>query len=61
MSFFKFVAENLREEFIRHYGGYLRGFIGTFKLEADFEILDFVYKYGMGLRTGQGFGYLEVA
>ena len=59
----KFIFEPIRvkEEFIRHYGGFLRGFIGKFKMESDSqELLRFIYQHGLGLRTGQGFGYLEV-
>ena len=59
----RFFFENLKtkEEFIKHYGGYLRGFIGRFKIVSDSEeLLRFIYQYGLGLRTGQGFGYLEV-
>ena len=59
----RFTFENLKtkEEFVKHYGGYLRGFIGKFKIVSDSEeLLRFIYQYGLGLRTGQGFGYLEV-
>ena len=49
------------EVLVKHYGGYVRGFLGVFNLHADNpEILKFVYQYGLGVRTGQGFGYLEV-
>ena len=58
---FTFKPVQVREEFIKHYGGYLRGFIGKFRIESDSEeLLRFIYQYGLGLRTGQGFGYLEV-
>ncbi len=61
INVFRFTPINVKGEFIRHYGGLLRGFLGKFKIESDSEeILRFIYKYGMGLRTGQGFGYLEV-
>lgn len=51
----------VKEQMIKHYGGYLRGFVGDFYLWFDNqEVLKFVYQYGLGLRTGQGFGYLEV-
>ncbi len=61
ITVFKFTPINVKGEFIRHYGGFLRGFLGKFKIESDSnEILRFIYQYGMGLRTGQGFGYLEV-
>jgi CRISPR-associated endoribonuclease Cas6 len=52
---------SIEEVFVKHYGGYVRGFLGEFKLYTDnSEVLKFVYQYGLGVRTGQGFGYLEV-
>ncbi len=60
-SRFSFEPVSIREEVIKHYGGYLKGFLGKFKIKTDSnELLDFIYKFGLGLRTGQGFGYLEV-
>lgn len=48
-------------EFIKHYGGYLKGFMGEFELDTDSrDMIEFVYKYGLGMRTGQGFGFLSV-
>lgn len=58
---FNFKPVRIKIEPIRHYGGVLRGILGTFRIKTDSqELLSFVYKYGLGLRTGQGFGYLEV-
>lgn len=58
---FHFVFDYYKEEMIKHYGGYLRAFLGRFRIKTDNgDILRFVYQYGLGLRTGQGFGYLEV-
>ncbi len=56
------VLENyqLKEVIVRHYNGYVRGFKGVFELEGSPEILQFVYDYGLGIRTGQGFGLLEI-
>jgi CRISPR-associated endoribonuclease Cas6 len=52
---------SIEEVLVKHYGGYVRGFLGEFKLYTDNpEVLKFVYQYGLGVRTGQGFGYLEV-
>jgi CRISPR-associated endoribonuclease Cas6 len=52
---------SIEEVLVKHYGGYVRGFLGVFNLHTDNpEILKFVYQYGLGVRTGQGFGYLEV-
>ena len=56
-----FRALNIKEQVVKHYGGYIRGFVGEFYLWFDNpEVLKFVYQYGLGVRTGQGFGYLEV-
>ncbi len=61
VSKFAFESLRTREEFVKHYGGYVRGFIGKFKILSDSqELLRFIYQYGLGFRTGQGFGYLEV-
>jgi CRISPR-associated endoribonuclease Cas6 len=54
-------SASIEEVLVKHYGGYVRGFLGVFNLYTDNpEILKFVYQYGLGVRTGQGFGYLEV-
>jgi len=63
MPFTEFYLEpaSIEEVLVKHYGGYVRGFLGVFNLHTDNpEILKFVYQYGLGVRTGQGFGYLEV-
>jgi len=39
---------------------YLTGNTGIFKLSGDPEDLNMIYKIGLGNRTGQGFGMLEV-
>lgn len=50
----------MKEVTVKHYNGYVRGFKGIFELEGTPEILQFVYDYGLGIRTGQGFGLLEL-
>lgn len=50
----------INETIVKHYGAYLRGFRGFFFLEGDGEILQFVYDYGLGVRTGQGFGMIDL-
>lgn len=61
LNIFEFEPVGIKEEFIKHYDGYLRGFLGSFKIHTDNEeVLKFVYHYGIGMRTGQGFGYLEI-
>jgi CRISPR-associated protein Cas6 len=58
--FIKLNPINIKEMVVKHYKGYLRGFKGIFELEGSPEILQFVYDYGLGIRTGQGFGLLEI-
>lgn len=48
------------ETIVKHYNGYIRGFRGFFWLEGDKEILQFIYDYGLGVRTGQGFGMIDI-
>ncbi|AEH23307.1 CRISPR-associated protein Cas6 [Thermodesulfobacterium geofontis OPF15] len=50
----------IKEVMVKHYNGYVRGFKGVFELSGSPEILQFVYDYGFGIRTGQGFGLLEL-
>ncbi len=52
--------EPIKETLVRHYNGYVRGFRGIFWLQGKPEILQFIYDYGLGIRTGQGFGMLDV-
>jgi CRISPR-associated endoribonuclease Cas6 len=56
----KKLKSSINETIVKHYGGYLRGFRGVFFLEGDQEILQFIYDYGMGVRTGQGFGMIDI-
>jgi CRISPR-associated endoribonuclease Cas6 len=45
---------------IKHFGAYVEGNTGVFKLIGRPEILDFIYKVGIGSRRSEGFGLLEV-
>ncbi|MEO0290630.1 MAG: CRISPR-associated endoribonuclease Cas6 [candidate division WOR-3 bacterium] len=53
-------GESIKEIYVKHYGGYLKGFKGVFTLKSDPCMLQFIYDYGLGVRTGQGFGLLEI-
>lgn len=44
---------------IKHYGVFVDGTTGIFKLTGHPEVLDFVYKVGIGSRRSEGFGMLE--
>jgi len=50
----------IKETIIPLFNGYLRGFRGYFLLEGNKKILKFLYDFGFGVRTGQGFGLLEI-
>jgi len=52
--------KEVKEVVVKHYNGYVRGFKGIFEVEGSPEILQFVYDFGFGVRTGQGFGLLEI-
>lgn len=44
----------------QHYGGKITSIRGNFTLEGYPDSLQFLYDYGLGVRTGQGFGLLKV-
>ena len=52
--------DSVKKDMVKHYGGYIKGFRGYFWLEGPPFLLQFVYDYGLGVRTGQGFGMLEI-
>lgn len=43
-----------------HYGGKLTTVRGSLVLAGEADSLQFLYDYGIGVRTGQGFGLVEV-
>lgn len=55
-----FGTKPIKEVYVKHYNGFIKGFKGVFYLESHPEMLQFIYDYGLGVRTGQGFGLLEV-
>jgi len=44
----------------QHYGGKITSIRGNITLAGYPASLQFLYDYGLGVRTGQGFGLLEV-
>lgn len=57
----EFTNDNdIKECVIPHYGGYIKGFKGRFILKSSPEVLQFLYDYGLGVRTGQGFGLIDI-
>jgi len=50
---------NTKDTLIRHYGGFIKGFTGFFKITSSPQIITFLYETGMGVKTGSGFGYLD--
>lgn len=53
-------GKSIKEVYVKHYNGFLKGFKGVFLLESHPEMLQFIYDYGLGVRTGQGFGLIEM-
>ena len=55
-----FSPGSLRTTRVCHYGVYIPAFKGIFKASGSVELLNFVYQYGIGVKTGEGFGMLDV-
>jgi CRISPR-associated endoribonuclease Cas6 len=53
-------ASGIKKGVCLHYGGNLTTLRGNITLAGETPALQFLYDYGMGVRTGQGFGLLEV-
>jgi CRISPR-associated endoribonuclease Cas6 len=53
-------SDFLRKGVCYHYGGQITTLQGKIHLAGDPTALQFLYDFGMGTRTGQGFGLLEV-
>lgn len=52
--------EHLQKGVCFHYGGLITTLQGKIQLTSDPTTLQFLYDFGLGTRTGQGFGLLEV-
>lgn len=52
--------KHLRKGVCYHYGGLITTLQGNIHLASDPATLQFLYDFGLGTRTGQGFGLLEV-
>jgi CRISPR-associated endoribonuclease Cas6 len=50
----------IRRKVVRHYNMHMQGFVGIFELRGSPEVLDLIYRVGLGVRRSQGFGMLEV-
>lgn len=53
-------SKRLEKGVCRHYGGNITSLKGRIVLSGPPDSLQFLYDYGVGTRTGQGFGLLEV-
>lgn len=51
---------NYKKGVCHHYGGLLTTLRGRIHLQADPKSMQFLYDFGIGVRSGQGFGLLEV-
>lgn len=52
--------KSLKKGVCEHYGGKITTLKGNITLIGKPEVLQFLYDYGLGVRSGQGFGLLEV-
>jgi CRISPR-associated endoribonuclease Cas6 len=50
----------IKEVVVDGVGGKVKGFKGKFYIVGEPEILQFLYDFGLGVRTGQGFGLIDV-
>ncbi|WP_292594744.1 CRISPR-associated endoribonuclease Cas6 [Mesotoga sp. UBA5847] len=50
----------LKRVVVKHMGTYHTGFKGIFELSSSSKMLQFLYDAGIGTRTSQGFGMLEL-
>jgi len=50
----------LKRVVVKHMGTYHTGFKGIFELSSTSKMLQFLYDAGIGIRTSQGFGMLEL-
>jgi CRISPR-associated endoribonuclease Cas6 len=50
----------IKEVVVDGVGGKVKGFKGKFYIVGKPEILQFLYDFGLGVRTGQGFGLIDV-
>jgi CRISPR-associated endoribonuclease Cas6 len=50
----------LQRKVVRHYNMDMQGFVGVFELRSQPEVLNLIYKIGLGMRRSQGFGMLEM-
>lgn len=44
----------------KYKGIWLNGYIGKYKITGDSKYLEFIYNTGLGKRSSQGFGFLEI-
>jgi CRISPR-associated endoribonuclease Cas6 len=56
----EFRSINTRRKVVRHYNMHMQGFVGIFELHGRPEVLDLIYRVGLGVRRSQGFGMLEL-
>lgn len=56
----KITSSGIKKGVCFHYGGLLTTVQGSMELEGEPSALQFLHDFGMGVRTGQGFGLLEV-
>lgn len=57
---FEFEPIRYKEKKVFHYGQFMRGYHGVFRMEASAEVLDLLLNIGIGNRRSQGFGMVDL-
>lgn len=55
----EFKPIRIQRKVVRHYNMDMQGFVGSFELRGNPEVLNLIYQVGLGVRRSQGFGMLE--
>ncbi|WP_058485134.1 CRISPR-associated endoribonuclease Cas6 [Defluviitalea phaphyphila] len=55
----KTISYNKNPNIIRYKNFIIKGWMGTFELKGDIELIKIAYNYGLGSKNSQGFGMIE--
>lgn len=56
----EFRGIRIQRKVVRHYNMDMQGFTGIFELRGRPDVLNLIYRVGLGVRRSQGFGMLEL-
>lgn len=56
----EFQPMRIQRKVVRHYNMDMQGFTGIFELRGRPDVLNLIYRVGLGVRRSQGFGMLEL-